>query len=445
MQYVPYDYQKYAIKFIVDKPISALLIDMGMGKSSVTLSAIDILLKKKKIKKVLVIAPIRVCKSVWGQEIEKWEHLNHLTYSVAVGTEKKRLDALSTDANIYIINRENVEWLVEKSGIKFDYDMVVIDELSSFKNYNSKRFKAFMKIRPKIKRIVGLTGTPTSNGLMDLFAEYKILDGGERLGQYITHYRQKYFEQDDWCEYVWYIKRGASKKIYDKISDITISMKAIDYLKMPPLIINEIKVELDEKDKKVYKTLKNQMLVDFDGKEIDATNAGVLSNKLLQLANGSIYDEDKNIVVVHDKKLDALEDLIEQANGKNVLVAYWFKHDIKRISERFKCREILNNKDISDWNNGNINVGLIHPASAGHGLNLQTGGSILIWFGLTWSLELYEQTNARLWRQGQKENVVIHHIITKDTIDEDVMKALKSKGHTQSALIDAVKAEVNRL
>ena len=445
MQYVPYDYQKYAINFIVDKPISALLIDMGMGKSSITLSAIDILLKEKKIKKVLVIAPIRVCKSVWGQEIEKWDHLKHLTYSVAVGSEKKRREALRTNAIIYIINRENVEWLIDKSGLRFDYDMVVVDELSSFKNCNSKRFKAFMKIRHKIKRIVGLTGTPTSNGLMDLFAEYKLLDGGFRLGRYITHFREKYFEQDDWCEFVWYLKEDAEEEIYEKISDITISMKAIDYLKLPPLILNEVRAELDDKDIKAYKTLKNQMLLDYEGKEIDAVNAAVLSNKLLQMANGAIYDENKNVVVVHNKKLDVLEDLIEQANGKSVLVAYWFKHDLVRIKERFECKEILDEEDIEDWNKGLIKVGLIHPASAGHGLNLQTGGSTLIWFGLTWSLELYEQTNARLYRQGQKDSVVIHHIITKDTIDEDVMEALKDKEHTQSALINAVKAEVNRL
>ena len=447
MKYNPYDYQKYAIDFIVDNKVCALLIDMGMGKSSVTLSAIDILIKNNKVKKVLVIAPIRVAKTTWPDEIRKWDHLSNLTFSVAVGTEKERKDALRRKADIYIINRENVEWLVNKSGFRFDFDMLVIDELSSFKSWSAKRFKSLLKVRPLVNRVVGLTGTPSSNGLMDLWAEYRILDLGQRLGRYITHYREEYFLPDKRNANVifsWKLKPFAEDLIYERITDITISMKAIDYLKMPELIINEVKVDLDEQDKKVYKALKDDMLVDLKGAEIDAVNAAVLSNKLLQMSNGAIYDEDRNIVVVHDKKLDALEDLIEQANGKNVLVAYWFKHDLERIKSRFNCREILKDSDIRDWNNGLIQVGLIHPASAGHGLNLQTGGSILIWFGLTWSLELYEQTNARLWRQGQKQNVVIHHIITKNTIDEDVMDALKRKEHTQNALIEAVKAEVRR-
>ena len=447
MKYNPYDYQKYAIDFIVDNKVCALLIDMGMGKSSVTLSAIDILIKNNKVKKVLVIAPIRVAKTTWPDEIRKWDHLSNLTFSVAVGTEKERKDALRRKADIYIINRENVEWLVNKSGFRFDFDMLVIDELSSFKSWSAKRFKSLLKVRPLVNRVVGLTGTPSSNGLMDLWAEYRILDLGQRLGRYITHYREEYFLPDKRNANVifsWKLKPFAEDLIYERITDITISMKAIDYLKMPELIINEVKVDLDEQDKKVYKALKDDMLVDLKGAEIDAVNAAVLSNKLLQMSNGAIYDEDKNVVVVHDKKLDALEDLIEQANGKNVLVAYWFKHDLERIKSRFNCREILKDSDIRDWNNGLIQVGLIHPASAGHGLNLQTGGSILIWFGLTWSLDLYEQTNARLWRQGQKQNVVIHHIITKNTIDEDVMDALKRKEHTQNALIEAVKAEVRR-
>lgn len=447
MKYNPYDYQKYAIDFIVDNKVCALLIDMGMGKSSVTLSAIDILIKNNKVKKVLVIAPIRVAKTTWPDEIRKWDHLSNLSFSVAVGTEKERKDALRRKADIYIINRENVEWLVNKSGFRFDFDMLVIDELSSFKSWSAKRFKSLLKVRPLVNRVVGLTGTPSSNGLMDLWAEYRILDLGQRLGRYITHYREEYFLPDKRNANVifsWKLKPFAEDLIYERITDITISMKAIDYLKMPELIINEVKVNLDEQDKKVYKALKDDMLVDLKGAEIDAVNAAVLSNKLLQMSNGAIYDEDRNVVVVHDKKLDALEDLIEQANGKNVLVAYWFKHDLERIKSRFNCREILKDSDIRDWNNGLIQVGLIHPASAGHGLNLQTGGSILIWFGLTWSLELYEQTNARLWRQGQKQNVVIHHIITKNTIDEDVMDALKRKEHTQNALIEAVKAEVRR-
>ena len=445
MKYIPYDYQSKATDFIITHPISALLLDMGMGKSSITLTAIKKLKDLGKVKKILIIAPIRVAKTTWKNEILKWEHLKDLKYSIVVGDKNKRINALSETSDIYLINRENVEWLVDKSDIDFDFDMVVIDELSSFKSYDSKRFKAFMKVRPRIKRIVGLTGTPTSNGLMDLFAEYKILDQGERLGKYITHFRNKYFEQDNWCEFIWYLRLGAEEMIYKKISDITISMKALDYLNMPKLLINEIKVELEPSEKRHYKDLKKHMVLELGGLNVVASNSAVLAGKLLQMANGTIYDENKNYITIHNKKLDALEDLIEQANGKSVLVAYWYQSDRDRILNRFPyAKEIKTEKDIDAWNNKNIEVGLIHPASAGHGLNLQDGGSILIWFGLTWSLELYEQTNARLYRQGQKETVVIHHILTKDTIDEEVMKALKDKNTTEQRLLNAVKMEVIR-
>ena len=445
MKYIPYDYQSKATDFIITHPISALLLDMGMGKSSITLTAIKKLKDLGKVKKVLIIAPIRVAKTTWKNEILKWEHLKDLKYSIVVGDKNKRINALSETSDIYLINRENVEWLVDKSDIDFDFDMVVIDELSSFKSYDSKRFKAFIKVRPRIKRIVGLTGTPTSNGLMDLFAEYKILDQGERLGKYITHFRNKYFEQDNWCEFIWYLRPGAEEMIYKKISDITISMKALDYLNMPKLLINEIKVELEPSEKRHYKDLKKHMVLELGGLNVVASNSAVLAGKLLQMANGTIYDENKNYITIHNKKLDALEDLIEQANGKSVLVAYWYQSDRDRILNRFPyAKEIKTEKDIDAWNNKNIEVGLIHPASAGHGLNLQDGGSILIWFSLTWSLELYEQTNARLYRQGQKETVVIHHILTKDTIDEEVMKALKDKNTTEQRLLNAVKMEVIR-
>lgn len=445
MKYIPYDYQSKATDFIITHPISALLLDMGMGKSSITLTAIKKLKDLGKVKKVLIIAPIRVAKTTWKNEIIKWEHLKDLKYSIVVGDKNKRKNALSETSDIYLINRENVEWLVDKSDIDFDFDMVVIDELSSFKSYDSKRFKAFIKVRPRIKRIVGLTGTPTSNGLMDLFAEYKILDQGERLGKYITHFRNKYFEQDNWCEFIWYLRPGAEEMIYKKISDITISMKALDYLNMPKLLINEIKVELEPSEKRHYKDLKKHMVLELGGLNVVASNSAVLAGKLLQMANGTIYDENKNYITIHNKKLDALEDLIEQANGKSVLVAYWYQSDRDRILNRFPyAKEIKTEKYIDAWNNKNIEVGLIHPASAGHGLNLQDGGSILIWFGLTWSLELYEQTNARLYRQGQKETVVIHHILTKDTIDEEVMKALKDKNTIEQRLLNAVKMEVIR-
>ena len=446
MKFIPHDYQKYAIQFIEKEDVSALLLDMGLGKTVITLTAIRNLIIKGKAGRVLIIAPLRVAKSTWPDEIAKWDHLHDLTYSVAVGTEKERKEALNKNVEIVIINRENVDWLVNKSGYRFNFDMIVIDELSSFKSWQSKRFKALLKVRPYVERIVGLTGTPSSNGLMDLWAEYRILDFGERLGRYITKYRLKYFEPDKRSATVIFSYRllpGAEEQIYKEIADITISMKAKDYLKMPDLIINEVQVDLETSERRAYDTMKKEMVVRLsDVEEIDAVNAASLSGKLLQMANGAVYDDEKRVVRIHDRKLDALEDLIEAANGKPVLIAYWFKHDLDRIKERFDVREILTDQDIRDWNNGKIDVAVIHPASAGHGLNLQSGGSTMIWFGLTWSLELYEQANARLYRQGQKETVVIHHIITKGTIDEDVMLALKRKEKTQSALIDAVKARL---
>lgn len=397
----------------------------------------------------MIIAPLRVASQTWPAEIKKWDHLKGLAYSVAVGTEKERKDALMKRATLYIINRENVDWLVNKSGIPFDFDMVVVDELSSFKSYGAKRFKSLLKVRPTVKRIVGLTGTPSSNGLMDLWAQFRVLDLGHRLGRYITHYRSAYFVPDKRNAEIIFSykpKPGAEEKIYSQISDITISMKSSDYLKMPECIINEVPVYLSEKEWNIYSKFRDEMVASLGEDEIDAANAAVLSGKLLQMANGAVYDENNKAHSIHDRKLDALEDLIEGANGKPVLVAYWYKHDLERIQKRFTARQIKTPKDIEDWNDGNIPVAVIHPASAGHGLNLQSGGSTLIWFGLTWSLELYQQTNARLYRQGQNETVVIHHIITKGTIDEDVMTALTRKEKSQASLIDAVKAklEVNR-
>lgn len=348
-------------------------------------------------------------------------------------------------ADIYIINRENVDWLVNKSGIPFRFDMIVIDELSSFKSYQVKRFKSLLKVRPYVKRIVGLTGTPSSNGLMDLWAEFRVLDLGKRLGRYITNYRNAYFTPDKRnAEIVFSYKPlpGAEDQIYKRIEDITISMKSCDYLKLPECVINEVPVYMSEKERDVYDRFRDDMVAKIKGKEIDAVNAAVLSGKLLHMANGAVYDDEKNSLFIHDRKLDALEDLLEGANGKSVLVAYWYQHDAERIKSRFDVREIKTSKDIADWNNGDIPVAIIHPASAGHGLNLQTGGSTLIWFGLTWSQELYQQTNARLHRQGQTDTVIIHHIIAKDTIDENVMKALRQKEKTQNALIDAVKANL---
>lgn len=452
MKYSPHDYQTYAIRFIEEHPVAAILLDMGMGKSSITLTAIgNLMFDSFEISKVLIIAPLRVARHTWPEEIEKWDHLKGIRYSVAVGTAAERMAALQADADIYIINRENVPWLIQDSGLPFDYDMVVIDELSSFKSWQSKRFRALMKVRPRVKRIVGLTGTPSSNGFMDLFAEFKLLDMGERLGKFIGWYRNAFFKPDRMngpVVYSYKLLPGADQKIYDRISDITISMKNTDHLRMPKLISVSEKVFLDDAEAAKYQTMLRELVLQLPEKEITAANAAALSGKLLQMANGAMYTDDGEVVRIHDRKLDALEDLIEAANGKPVLVAYWYKHDLQRIEERLTAKSIPfkrmdSDSSISSWNKGEIPVALIHPASAGHGLNLQQGGNTLIWFGLTWSLELYQQTVARLWRQGQQSGtVVVQHIITANTIDERVMKALQQKDQTQAALIDAVKAEI---
>jgi SNF2 family DNA or RNA helicase len=420
---------------------------MGLGKTVISLTAIaDLLFDSFEAHRILVVAPLRVARDTWPAEIKKWEHLQHLTFAVAVGSVKERKAALMTAADITIINRENLGWLIDSSGFEWNYDMVIIDELSSFKNHQSKRFKALMKVRPKVKRIIGLTGTPSSNGLMDLWAEFKLLDFGERLGRFITHYRSNYFIPDKRNGEIIYSYKPlpyAEDAIYRKISDITISMKSTDHLKMPELITSQYEVQLSESEAQRYEELKVDFILELPEGEITAANAASLTGKLSQLANGAIYDDNGDILEFHDRKLDALEDIIESANGKPLLVAYWFKHDLQRIKKRFDVREIKTSKDIVDWNNGNIPVAVIHPASAGHGLNLQAGGSTLIWFGLTWSLELYQQTNARLWRQGQTSGtVVIEHIITKGTIDERILKALSLKEVSQNALIDAVKANL---
>ena len=449
MRYEPHDYQTYATEFILTHPASAIFLDCGLGKSVITLTAVfDLCLDSFLARKVLVIAPLRVARDTWPDELRKWDHLKGLLWSVAVGTEAERRAALTRDAFVYIINRENVQWLIEQSGLPFDYDMVVVDELSSFKSYQAKRFRALMKARPGVKRIVGLTGTPSSNGLMDLWAEFRLLDMGKRLGRYITHYRARYFTPDKRNGMVVFSYKplpGAEDAIYDAISDITISMKAADHLMMPGLVVNEVTVKLSRKEREIYDGLKKELVVSLGDTEIDAGNAAALAGKLSQMANGAVYSEDGKIVPLHGRKLDALEDLIEAANGKPVLVAYWYRHDLERIEERLNGLHIpfarADRPDsIERWNRGELPVMLLHPASAGHGLNLQSGGSTLVWFGLTWSLELYQQTNARLWRQGQKDTVVIHHIIAENTIDERIMAALRAKDKTQSALMDAVRA-----
>lgn len=446
MRFIPHAYQQYAIQHIETHKEAALFLDMGLGKTVIALSAIwDLAFDFFEVSKVLVVAPLRVARDTWPAEIEKWEHLKYMTYSVVVGTEEERRQALLKKALVYIINRENADWLVSKSGVPFRFDMVVIDELSSFKSHTSKRFKSLLKVRPQVKRIVGLTGTPSGNGLMDLWAEFRLLDMGKRLGRYISHYREAFFEPDkrnQMMVFSYKPRPGAAREIYQRIGDMTISMKSLDFLPMPKLIMNEVRVKLSQEEKKVYDNLRKKMALSIEGTEIDAANAAALSGKLLQMANGAVYDDERNPIRIHDRKLDALEDLVEAANGKPVLIAYWFKHDLARMKERLSIREIRSSSDIIDWNAGRIPVAAIHPASAGHGLNLQAGGSVLIWFGLTWSLELYQQTNARLWRQGQKHTVIIEHIVTEGTIDEQVMRALQSKNKTQEALIAAVKANL---
>lgn len=453
MKFNPHEYQKYAIEYIKTHPVAAILLGCGLGKTSIALTAIDDMMHDSfEVRKVLIVAPIRVAKVSWPDEIQKWDHLSDLKYAVAVGTQEERIAALQADADIYIINRENLSWLIDESGLPFDFDMCVLDELSSFKNWQSKRFKSFMKVRPKLKRVIGLTGTPSGNGLMDLFAEFRCLDMGERLGRFIGQYRSSYFKPDRYngnIVYSYKVLPGAEEEIYRKISDITISMKSTDLLQMPELISSEYTVTLDEKEKEKYEQLKKDLILPLtEGSEITAANAASLSGKLVQMANGAVYADDGEVISIHDKKLDALEDIIESANGIPVLVAYWYKHDLERISKRLQKLKInysciSTNASIRDWNDGKIVVGLIHPASAGHGLNLQQGGNIIVWFGLTWSLELYIQTVDRLFRQGQRaETVSVIHIVTKGTIDERIMKALTDKDSTQSALIEAVKAEL---
>lgn len=444
MKYVPHEYQEYAKEFIVNQNISALFLDCGLGKTIITLTAIwELLLDYFEVGKVLVVAPLRVARDTWPGELEKWEHLSGIVMSAVLGSEKERIAAMNRRANVYVINRENMEWLVARG--RWEFDMVVIDELSSFKSHKARRFKALKKVRPMVKRIVGLTGTPAPNGLIDLWAEIGILDMGQRLGRFIGGYRERFFVPDKRSRemvYSYKPREGAEEVIYGLISDICISMRAVDYLEMPDCIYNRVEAAMSEKEMELYRRLERDMLLPYEDGDIDAVNAAGLSNKLMQMANGAVYDENGTVKHIHDRKLETLEDLVEAANGKPVLIAYWYQHDLARIRERIGAVELDSADDFRKWNAGEIPVAVIHPASAGHGLNLQAGGSTSIWFGLTWSLELYQQMNARLWRQGQKETVVIHHLIAKDTLDERVMEALEKKNCGQSALVDAVRARM---
>ena len=463
-----HNYQEYASDFIINNPLSALFLACGLGKTAITLTALnELMLNRFEIQKVLVVAPLRVGLNVWPDELKQWDCFHGLTYAVAIGTEKQRKAALQENAQITIINRENIPWLIEKSGEALDFDMLVIDKMSSFKNHQSKRFKALMKIRHRFTRVVGLTASPATNGLIDLWAQFRLLDFGKRLGRFVTKFRDTYFlpeKTNGMMVFSYKPRPGAEGRIYGQIDDISVSMKADDHLKMPECLYRQYSVYMSESEYSHYEKLKRDMTVSLQyappegalGEtrdeynpneeestiELTAANAAVLSGKLLQLANGAVYDEDKNTLHLHDRKLDALEDLVEAANGNPVLIAYWYQHDLERIRGRLKVEELKSSDSIRRWNNGEIGVAVIHPASAGHGLNLQAGGSTLIWFGLTWSLELYQQTNARVWRQGQKDTVVIHHIVAADTIDHQVMMALSEKDITQNRLINAVKANL---
>lgn len=445
MKYKPHNYQAFASEFILEHPVCCLMLDMGLGKTVITLTALwELVLDRFDVSRILVIAPKRVAEDTWPKEIAKWEHLSGLSFSLVLGSRADREAALRKRAFIYIINRENVAWLVE--NYRWDFDMVVIDELSSFKSNKAERFKAMKHVRPKVSRIIGLTGTPAPNSLLDLWPQMYLLDMGQQLGRFIGGFRERFFVPDKRNREIIYSYKprdGAEDAIYRLVSDICISMKAVDYLDMPERIDNRIEVVMNAKEQKLYDDFQRDMVLAIEGEELDAVNAAALSNKLLQMANGAVYGDDRKVLPIHDRKLDALEDLVEAANGKPLLVAYWYKHDLQRIQARFKnARCIDTSKDIDDWNAGKIPLALIHPASAGHGLNLQEGGCTIVWFGLTWSLELYQQLNARLWRQGQKHTVVIHHIVTKGTHDEDVMRALGNKDMRQSALIEAVLARI---
>ncbi|WP_455804268.1 SNF2-related protein [Clostridium butyricum] len=451
MNFKPWNYQQYAINHILDHEASGLFLDMGMGKTVSSLTAIDDLLFLSEATKVLVIAPKRVAEDTWSTEVEKWDHLKHLRISKILGTPKKRLEAAEADVDIYVTNRENVEWLVDNYFKNWKWDTLIVDELSSFKSSKAKRFRALKKVRPYFKRIIGLTGTPAPNSLIDLWPQLYLLDGGERLGKTITGYRERYFVPGDRNQFVVFnynLREGAEEAIHSKISDICVSMKADDYLDMPERVDNKVIVELPKKAMKEYEELEKELIIQLDDEDISASNSAVLTGKLLQMCNGAIYaDETKEVISIHDEKLNALMDIIEAANGKTVLIFYSFKHDLIRIKEflkknKIKGQELGGSEDIKKWNDGEIPVLLLHPASAGHGLNLQYGGNIIVWFGLTWSLELYQQACARLYRQGQKESVVIHHIIARSTVDEDVMKALQGKEINQNLLLEAVKARI---
>lgn len=453
MNFVPHDYQKYCIDRIISDSSLGLFLDMGLGKTVITLTAVNELIYNRfEVGKVLVIAPKKVAETTWTNEAQKWEHLHNLRISRVIGTLAQRVRALNTPADVYVINRENVPWLVEYDRNSWRFDMVVIDELSSFKSSKAQRFRSLCYVRQHIKRLVGLTGTPASNGLIDLWAQIYLLDEGERLGKKITHFRTKYCDCNTHGGHfsTYAMKPGAEESIRSAISDICISMKAEDYLQLPECTVVDVPVYMDKRTEKRYEEFEREMLLQIDENTLDAGTAAVLSGKLMQFANGAVYDENKNAVEVHSGKLDTLSELVEGLNGQHALIFYNFRHDLERILRHFEksplvIRELKTDQDQADWNAGKIDLLLAHPASAGYGLNLQRGGHHVIWFGLNWSLELYEQANKRLHRQGQQERVIIHRLITQNTRDVDVADALAGKQDVQNALLEALKVKIREI
>ncbi|MFF5907863.1 SNF2-related protein [Staphylococcus cohnii] len=446
----PYDYQAYAINKIIDNKRFGLFLDMGLGKTVSTLTAIEQLkYDYLDVDKVLVIAPKRVAEDTWAQEVEKWTHLTHLDVSLVLGTPKQREQALERNADIYVTNKENTKWVCERFKKDWPFDMVVIDELSTFKNSDSQRFKILKKKWPLFDRFVGLTGTPAPKNIMDLWAQIYLIDGGERLGKFKTHFRQRYFYPTHKVAehtFNWELKDGAKDEIYKMISDVTVSMESKDYLKMPERVDTVKEAKLSKKERALYDELEQNMVIENDiddDKDIVALNSASLSNKLLQMSNGAVYADDGSITHIHDKKLELLDEIVEESQGQPILVMYNYKHDKERLLERYSFAETLDSEDYMErWNNGDIQMLITHPASAGHGLNLQYGGSIMVWFGLTWNLEYYEQANARLYRQGQKKTTVIHHLLTENSIDQKVYESLKNKKLGQTELMNAVKARL---
>lgn len=443
MKYIPHDYQARAKDFILEHPKAGMLLEMGLGKTVITLTAIDVLINELfEVDRVLVIAPKRVAEDTWTREHAKWDHLRHLRVSKVLGSPEQRRRALAVDADIYVIGRDNVVWLVEQCRQSWPFDMVVIDELSSFKNPQAKRFRALKKVIPKASRVVGLTGTPSANGLMDLWAEIYLLDRGERLGHTLGAYREKYFRpgaRNGYVVFKWEPLRGSREKIEAAISDICISMSADDYLTLPKRIDNLIPVKLSPQEMKQYKTMEAEQLLHIDDEDVVALNAAAVMTKLLQIANGSVYSHEGNVVRLHDAKLEALLEIIDTTDSP-VLIFYSYKHDLAAIKAAIPGARTLDGpEDIAEWNAGRVQVLLAHPASVGYGLNLQEGGHVIVWYGLTWSLELYQQANARLYRQGQDKPVIIHHLIAEGTVDEQVMRALQEKDMSQAALMAALK------